>query len=57
MENGGEAASLGYRQTAGVKENFFQGSISLAAITGKELSQDEVWALKEAVNAYYGLSL
>jgi hypothetical protein len=57
MENGSEVVALGYRQAAGVKENFFQGKMALAGIVAKALSQDEVWTLKEAVNGYFGLSL
>ena len=57
MENGTEVVALGYRQAAGVKENFFDGKLALAGIVGKELSIEEVWALKEAVNGYFGLSL
>ena len=57
MESGSEVVALGYRQAAGAKENFFDGKMGLACIVGKELSQDEVWALKEAVNGYFGLSL
>ena len=57
MENGAEVLALGYRQAAASKENFFQGRIGLAAIVGKQLSQDEVWELKEAINGYFGISL
>ena len=57
MENGSEVVALGYRQSAGAKENFFDGKIALAGLAAKELTQDEVWALKEAVNGYFGLAL
>ena len=57
MENGSEVLALGYRQAAGVKENFFDGKLGLAGIVGKALSQEEVWSVKEAVNGYFGLSL
>ena len=56
MENGAELVAVGYRQAAGVKENFFDGKMALVGLLGKELSIDEVWALKQAVNGYFGLS-
>lgn len=57
MENGGEVVSLGYRQSGGVKENFFDGSMALAGIVGKELTVNEIWVLKELCKSYFGLSL
>ncbi len=57
MENGVEAVAVGYRQAAGVKENYFDGKLALAGIVAKQLSADEVWSLKDAVNGYFGLTL
>jgi len=57
MENGTEVVALGYRQAAGVKENLFDGRVAMAGIVGKELGIDEIWALKVAVNGYFGLNL
>ena len=53
----GEVLGLGYRQAGGVKENFFDGSMALAGVVGKELTVHEIWALKEVCNSYFGLSL
>ena len=57
MENGSEVVALGYRQAAGAKENYFDGKVGLAGIVASDLNQEEVWALREAVNGYFGLSL
>lgn len=57
MENGTELMALGYRQAAGVKENFLAGAMALAGVVGKELQIEELWELKELCNGYFGLSL
>ena len=57
MENGSEVVAVGYRQAAGAKENYFDGKTAMVGLVAKELTQDEVWALKEAVNGYFGLAL
>ena len=57
MENGTELVALGYRQAAGAKENFFDGKMALVGLAAKELSEEEVWVLKEAVNGYFDLSI
>ena len=57
MENGSEVVAVGYRQAAGVKENYFDGKMALVGMAAKELAHEEAWALKEAVNGYFGLSL
>jgi len=38
-------------------QDTFDGKSALTAVTAKALSREEVWALKEAVNGYYGLAL
>ena len=38
-------------------QDAFDGKIALTAVAAKALSRDEVWALKEAMNGYYGLAL
>ncbi len=55
MENTAALVHLGARYTT--KERFFDGSIALVAVTAKLLGTDDVWAVKELVNAYFGLSL
>jgi hypothetical protein len=57
MENGTERLALGYKQAAGVKENFLGGGLALAAVVGKELLIEEQWQLMELCNSYFGLSL
>ena len=58
VENEGAVPALGYSlNSGGTKINFFDGSMALAALAAKELGQDEVWAVKELVNAHFGLSL
>ena len=55
MENTAALVHLGARYAA--KQNFFDGSIAVAFITAKVLGTDEVWAVKELANSYFGLSL
>ena len=50
-----ECKACGQRYTT--KERYFDGSIALIALTAKALGQDDVWALRELVNSYFGLSL
>lgn len=39
------------------KALFFNGKIAFALLTGKELTADEQWAIKELINWFYDLSL
>ena len=55
MENTAASVHLGARYTT--KERFLDGSLAMVAVTAKALSQDEVWAVKELVDSYFGLSL
>ena len=57
MENTASLVRLGFTQGASAGTNFFKGSQALVALTGKQLSEDEVWALKGHCNGYFGLSL
>lgn len=57
MENTASLLRLGFQQGAAAGEEFLKGKIALCGLTAKALSQNEVWALKEAVDGYYGLSL
>lgn len=56
MENQTIVVGLGFNP-AGASSNFFDGKVALVGLTGKELTLDEVWAVKEACNSYFGLSL
>lgn len=53
MENTAALVHIGARYTT--KEQFFDGRIALLAVCGKQLSIDEVWSLREAVNSWFGL--
>lgn len=55
MENTAALVHIGAWYTT--KAEFFDGSLALVAVTAKQLSAAEVWAIKELVNGYYGLSL
>lgn len=55
MENQTSLVNIGARYA--VKERFFNGQIALIAVCAKALTIDEIWAVKESVNGYYGLSL
>ncbi len=58
MENTASLLRIGAREsTGGAAENHWEGSMSLIAITAKQLAADEVWSIKEMTNAYFGLSL
>ena len=57
MEDTGSLVRVAFNQGAAAGANFFDGSMALAAITAKELSVGELWAIKELVNGYFGLSL
>ena len=57
MENTASLVRLGFSQGASAGANFFQGSMSLVALSGKALSREEVWSLKALCNGYFGLSL
>ena len=56
MENGATVMTLGVR-APGALVDFFDGSMALAGVVGKELTVHELWVLKELCNAYFGLSL
>jgi hypothetical protein len=55
MENGSTLVHLGARNATA--SQFFNGTMSLVAVTAKELVVSEIWTIKELVNAYFGLSL
>lgn len=55
MENGAALVHLGARYTT--KEQFFNGRIALAILCGKALTRDEMWELKNGVNAFCDLAL
>ena len=57
MENTASLVRLGFSQGASAGANFFQGSMSLVALSGKAQSREEVWSLKALCNGYFGLSL
>lgn len=57
MENGATKVLVAHRIGASANEHFWDGRIALWGVVGKAMSQDEVWALKEASNGYFGLSL
>jgi hypothetical protein len=55
MENTASALHVASRFTT--KAQFFDGGVALLAVTAKELSEDDLWVVKELVNGYFGLSL
>lgn len=55
MEDTGSELAIGATYTHAF--NRFAGSMGLALICAKALSAHELWALKKAVNGYFGLSL
>jgi hypothetical protein len=55
MEDTASLVRLGTRYTA--NEGFYNGKMALAAVVAKELSSDELWAIKELINAFYDLTL
>ena len=57
MENTAQELQMGFFTGASAATDFHDGAVALVAVTGKALSQDEVWALKQAVNGCFGLSL
>ena len=57
MENTTQEVTLAFLVGAASNTNFFDGKMALVGLVAKELSQDEVWALKEAASGYFGLSL
>ena len=54
MENGTHVVSIGDRAD---NADFFNGKMALAFICAKSLTIDDIWAVKEACNGYFGLSL
>ena len=58
MENLGVVTGLAHKlDTSGAAANFFDGKMALVALVAKELSPDEVWAVKSLANSFFGLSL
>lgn len=57
MEDTATAVSVGFSQGPSAAENHFDGKIALVLVAAAQLSVDQMWAIKEACNAYFGLSL
>ncbi len=58
MENKTSKLLLAHRLSAATAvQDAFDGKLALTAVAAKALSRDEVWALKVAMNGYYGLAL
>ena len=57
MENLASLVRLGMEQGAAAQANFWNGKLAFVLLCAKQLAQDELWAIKAAANAYYGLSL
>lgn len=57
MENTAQEIQLGFQTGASGVVNFFDGSMALVAVTKKQISPDEVWAIKELCNGYFNLDL
>lgn len=58
MEDLGTLPRIGAVEgTDGNAGNFMAGTLGFILITVTELNADQIWAIKEAVNAYYGLTL
>ena len=55
LENTASALHIASRFTT--KAQFFDGGVALAAVTAKELSESDLWVVKELLNSYFGLSL
>ncbi len=54
-ENTAALVRLGFMDTTPAV--LFDGSMALVALVAKALGQDEIWAVKAAINAYFALSL
>jgi hypothetical protein len=58
MENTAALLRLGATEAAGGgATDFWNGTMSLVMLCAKALSQDEVWAIKEAANGFFDLTL
>ena len=55
MEDTASLLRVGTRYTT--NERFYNGKVAMVAVVAKELRIDEIWAIKELINAFYGLSL
>ena len=55
MENTASLVRLGNRYST--PQDFYNGSSAFKLITGKELSADEQWVIKDLVNQFYDLAL
>jgi hypothetical protein len=60
MENLGNVLNIGHSLSAAgtpVAERFWDGDMSLLGLCRKELTLDEVWAIKELINGFFDLTL
>lgn len=55
MENVAARLHIGAMYAA--KQNFFDGQIALVGVSAKAHSANDIWAIKELCNSYFGLSL
>lgn len=55
MENTTSAFHVASRFTS--KTQFFDGGIALLAVTARELTEEDLWGVKDLINSHYGLSL
>lgn len=57
-ESLGADVTLGhYTNAAGERESMLNGALALVMICGRQLPPEDVWQIKDLVNAYHGLSL
>ncbi len=57
MENLGETLSIGHDQANGSDRQFWDGKMALILLVANQLSEDQMWSIKTAVNSYFDLSL
>ena len=60
MENLGGVLSVGHSLSAlatPVAERFWDGDMALIGLCRKELTEDEIWSIKELLNGFFDLSL
>ena len=57
MENTASLVRLSMEKGAAAQANFWNGKLSLVLLANVQLSQEDLWAMKAAVNSFYGLSL
>lgn len=57
MENLTAKVYIGAEENSGTAENFFNGKMAFILIVATQLSEDQMWSIKEAVNAFFNLSL